>query len=186
MQIHPLGALPLKATVTWTESLDKEMRDIITRITDIPIQPDCAAFSYPPSVGSLGFTSLRREVAAHRISHLLTERLHQRVDSSVWSQDSIATFETYAAEAAQTVEAVLGKYFDSLRTEGFQKTMKRLRVPIYRKGIGLGCSVLAPPSMVTVPHASALMHRAALQWHFFLTPYGQFLPDPAYRTTLRH
>eukprot|EP00971_Amphidinium_carterae_P062982 1246462-Amphidinium_carterae.2 len=67
-----------------------------------------------------------------------------------------------------------GKSIDSLLVWA----MNQLRVPIYRNGIGLGCSAPAPPSMVSVPHASALIHRAALQWH--LTPYGQSLPDPAY------
>eukprot|EP00971_Amphidinium_carterae_P261682 5191371-Amphidinium_carterae.1 len=75
MQIHHLRALPL------------------TKITDIPIQPDCAAFSYPSSVKGLGFTSLKREVAAHRVAHLLTERFHHRGDSGEWSHDSIATFD---------------------------------------------------------------------------------------------
>eukprot|EP00971_Amphidinium_carterae_P062981 1246462-Amphidinium_carterae.1 len=43
-----LAALPLKTTVYWTERLDKEMRNVFTRITDVLVQPDCAAFSYPP------------------------------------------------------------------------------------------------------------------------------------------
>eukprot|EP00971_Amphidinium_carterae_P093998 1860108-Amphidinium_carterae.1 len=64
-----------------------------------------------------------------------------------------------------------------------QRAMKKLRVPLYKAGIGLNHSAVAPVSMQAIPHSSALVHRASLQW--MLTAFGQFLPDPALRTTLR-
>eukprot|EP00971_Amphidinium_carterae_P238735 4739245-Amphidinium_carterae.3 len=150
------------------------MRSVFTRVTDIPVQPDCAVFSAPVSTGGLGFTSLRREVAAHRVAHILTERYHQRLDHSEWTGESMATFETYAAEADTTVESALGKSLDMLHAEGYQRAMKKLRIPLYKAGIGLNHSAVAPMSMMALPW---------LQW--MLTPFGQFLPDPALRTTLR-
>eukprot|EP00971_Amphidinium_carterae_P146473 2903185-Amphidinium_carterae.2 len=183
MQVHLLRALPLQQTVNWAGSLDPEMRNVFTRITDIPVQPDCAAFSAPASTGGLGFTSLRREVTAHRTAHLLTERFHQRTDNGEWSGESMATFEAYSAEAETTLECVLGKSIDMLHAEGYQRAMKKLRIPLYNAGIGLNHSAVAPLSMQAIPHSSALVHRASLQW--MLTPFGQFLPDPALRTTLR-
>eukprot|EP00971_Amphidinium_carterae_P027597 543695-Amphidinium_carterae.2 len=71
--------------------MDKDIRDIFTKITDIPVQPDCAALFHHPG------------------------------DNGEWSHDSLATFEVYAAEAASTVETVLGKSVDVLHREGFQE-----------------------------------------------------------------
>eukprot|EP00971_Amphidinium_carterae_P267582 5307965-Amphidinium_carterae.2 len=70
--------------------------------------------------------------SAHRAAHLLTERYHQRSDigAAAWSQESLATFEVYAAKAVNTVETVLGKAIDCLHAEGFQRAMKKLRIPL--------------------------------------------------------
>eukprot|EP00971_Amphidinium_carterae_P001213 23986-Amphidinium_carterae.1 len=91
----------------------------------------------------------------------------------------MATFETYAA----SVESALGKSLDMLHAEGYQRAMKKLRIPLYKAGIGLNHGAVAPLSMLAIPHYKALVHRASLQW--MLTPFGQFLPDPALRTAFR-
>eukprot|EP00971_Amphidinium_carterae_P097154 1922740-Amphidinium_carterae.1 len=90
----------------------------------------------------------------------------------------MATFETYAAEADHTIEGALGKSLDMLHAEGYQRAMKKLRMPLYKAGIGLNHSAVTPVSMMALPHSTALVHRASLQW--WLTPFGQFLPDPAH------
>eukprot|EP00971_Amphidinium_carterae_P043995 865414-Amphidinium_carterae.1 len=140
MQVHLLRALPLQHCYRQSIGLaagrlDTEMRNVFTRITDIPVQPDCAAFAAPASTGGLGFTSLRREVTAHRTAHLLTERIHQRIDNGEWSGESMATFEAFSAEAETTLEYVLGKSIDMLHAEGYQRAMKKLRMPLYKAGI---------------------------------------------------
>eukprot|EP00971_Amphidinium_carterae_P249955 4961532-Amphidinium_carterae.1 len=183
MHIHLLRALHPDDIRAWATDIDGLVRDAFARITDIPVQPNDDAFSYPPAVAGLGFISLRREAPIHYVAQSLASRHLQAPCPVIWTASEEKALACLESTLGSSVATAFSVTMDELALRGRVKAVKPLRRVLYPTPCDPTMTVPAPESMASLPLASAVMQRSALAW--LHTPLDGFLLNDALRNALR-